>query len=384
MKNIKKLREWAAESAHRLKRLDKLTIRGFKSIRELEDFELRKLNVFVGANGAGKSNLISFFRLLQALVDERLSDYVRDSGGISDLLYNGRKVTKQMEFEARFGSRGYRFALKPGAGEKFGLADEARYYSGGSTGWWELGSSDDASSLLVKEAKGGSGDSKYSQPVYDAVGSWRIYHFHDTGIHAPMRNAEIVEDNKSLRFDAANIGPFLLRLRREEDPCYDEIVNATRLVAPYFDGFLLDTQQLGPKTKVALSWKSKGSDYPMQPYHFSDGTIRFICLAAALLQPAPPALIVIDEPELGLHPEAIRSLAELMVDASKRTQLIVATQSPLLLDQFSIEDIVVVNRNEGQSSFERLKHEDFKEWLDDYSVGELWTKNVIQGGTCHE
>lgn len=364
--------------------LDKLTIRGFKSIRELKEFELKDLNIFVGANGAGKSNLISFFRMLQSLIEGNLADYVRDSGGISDLLYNGRKATKQMEFETRFGSRGYRFTLKPGPGEGFALTDEARFYEYGYSGWWELGSSGDNSSLLVKEAKGTSHDSQYSQPVYNAINSWEIYHFHDTSSTAPMRHAEIIEDNKVLRYDASNIGPFLLRLQNEKKSYYDEILNACRLVAPFFDDFLLDLQHLGPKIKVALSWKTKGSDYPMQPYHLSDGSIRFICLATALLQPDPPSTIIIDEPELGLHPEAIRILGELIEDASKRTQIIVATQSPLLLDQFSIEDIVVVNRKEGQSTFERLQYADFNEWLESYSVGELWVKNVIQGGTTYE
>lgn len=363
--------------------LDKLTISGFKSIRELKDFELKDLNIFVGANGAGKSNLISFFRMVQSLIEGTLADYVRDNGGISDLLYNGRKATKQMEFETRFGSRGYRFKLKPGPGEGFALTDEARFYEHGSR-WWELGSSGDNSSLLVKEAKGTSRDGKLSKPVYNAINSWKIYHFHDTSSTAPMRHAEIVEDNKVLRYDASNIGPFLLRLRNNEKSYYDEILHACLLVAPFFDDFLLDPQQLGPKTKVALSWKTKTSDYPMQPYHLSDGSIRFICLATALLQPNPPSTIIIDEPELGLHPEAIRILGELIEDAAKRTQIIIATQSPLLLDQFSIEDIVVVNRKEGQSAFERLKRTDFNEWLEDYSVGELWTKNVIQGGTTNE
>jgi len=364
--------------------LDKLTIRGFKSIRKLEAFELKALNVFVGANGAGKSNLISFFRMLQSLIEGNLADYVRESGGISDLLFNGRKMTKQMEFETRFGVRGYRFTLKPGPNEGFALTDEARYYEHSQSGWWVLGDSGDASSLLAQEAKGDSRDSQYAKPVYRAVSSWKIYHFHDTSGTAPMRHAEIVEDNKVLRYDAANIGPFLLRLRNQERSTYDEILNASRLVAPFLDDFLLEPQRLGPKTKVALSWTAKGSDYPMQPYHLSDGTIRFICLATALLQPKPPSTIVIDEPELGLHPEAIRVLGELIQDAARRTQLLVATQSPLLLDQFGIADIVVVNRVEGQSTFKRLQHDDFSEWLNEYSVGELWAKNVIQGGTANE
>lgn len=283
--------------------LNKLTIRGFKSIRELEGFELKDLNIFIGANGAGKSNLISFFRMLQSLIEGNLVNFVRDSGGIGDLLFNGRKGTKQMEFETRFGPRGYRFTLQPGPGEGFALTDEARYYEPGLTGWWRLVNSDDNSSSLVKEAKGTSRDSEYSRPVFNAVSSWKIYHFHDTSPTAAMRHAEIVEDNRALRYDASNVGPFLLRLRNEDKACYNEILNACRLVAPFFDDFLLDPLLLGPKTKVALSWKTKGTDYPMQPYHLSDGSIRFICLATALLQPDPPFTIIIDEPELGLLPK---------------------------------------------------------------------------------
>jgi predicted ATPase len=364
--------------------LDRLSIRGFKSIRELDEFRLGKLNLFVGANGSGKSNLVSFFRMLNALIEGRLSDYVRDEGGIGDLLFNGRKVTKQMEFEANFGQRGYRFTLKPDAGEGFALTKEARYYEPGTTGWWELGSSGNDQSLLVKEAADIATSGDYSRYVCLAIRSWRIYHFHDTSSTAPMRHAEIVHDHAELRSDAANLAPFLLWLRNNQIENYREILNACRLVIPYLDDFLLFPQDYGKKTKVALSWKTKGSDYPMQPYQLSDGSIRFICLATALLQPNPPATLIIDEPELGLHPEAIRILAEIVQNASKRTQIIIATQSPLFLDQFSIEDVIVVIRKDGQSTFERLKSSDYDVWLQDYSVGQLWTKNVIQGGTSYE
>ena len=365
--------------------LDKLTIRGFKSIQELEDFEMKSLNVFVGANGAGKSNLISFFQMLQELIDGDLADYVLKSGGISDLLYNGRRATKQMEFETRFRLRGYRFKIVPGTDDKsFALKEEARCYKHSRSGWWEMGSSGDNRSLLVEEAKGKDRDSQYSRPVYEAIRSWKVYHFHDTSSTAPMRHEEIVQDNRVLRSDAANIAPFLLRLREEGDSSYDEILGSCRLVTPFLDDFLLEPQSLGPKTTVALTWRTKSSDYPMQPYHLSDGSMRFICLAAALLQPNPPSTLIIDEPELGLHPEAIRILAELIENAAKRTQLIVATQSPLLLDHFAIEDIIVVNRKDGQSTFERLDYSDYKVWLEEYSVGQLWAKNVIQGGTTCE
>ena len=364
--------------------LDRLTIRGFKSIRALEDFKLNNLNVFIGGNGAGKSNLVEFFRLLRTVIDGNLNDYIRSGGGISDFLFNGRKITSEMYFEARFGSRGYRFSLKPNPSEIPLLSGEARYYHGAITRWRELGDSPDGKSLLVKEAKGDSQDKKYSQPVYDAISSWQIYHFHDTSSTAGMRLYEIVQDNKVLRFDASNIAPYLLRLKRKNHEAYREILNSVRLVIPFLEDFLLDVEDFGEKQKVNLSWKQEGSDYPMQPYHLSDGSIRFICLATALLQPDPPSTIIIDEPELGLHPSAVSILAELIQDAAKRTQLIVATQSPALIDQFGIEDVVVVNRKDGASTFERLQEKDFTAWLENYSVGELWSKNVISGGPVYE
>lgn len=364
--------------------LDKLTIKGFKSIRNLEDFELKSLNVFIGGNGAGKTNMLSFFRLLRSIVNGNLRDYVRKSGGASDLLFNGRKTTEEMFFEVHFGIRGYRFSLRPTPKDSLEMAEEARFYARGATGWWALGSSHDDTSLLVEEAKSKRRDSAYSKPVYDAVSSWQIYHFHDTSETAGMRQYEIVQDKRHLRPDASNIAPFLYHLKNKHPSEYGEILEAVRMVMPFFDDFNLNVDEFGEKKKLNLSWFQKGSDYPMQPYHLSDGSIRFICLATAMLQPDPPATIIIDEPELGLHPAAISILAELLQDTAKRTQVIVATQSPALIDQFSVEDIVVVNREEGASTFQRLNEKDFSVWLENYSVGELWTKNVISGGPVYE
>ena len=367
--------------------LDKLTIKGFKSIKSLEDFELTNLNILIGGNGAGKSNFVDFFRMLHAMMDGNLKDYIRKSGGISDLLFNGRKTTEKMGFKTRFGVRGYRFKIAPGAREVFALTDEARYYEHGSTGWWQLGDSPDGTSLLAKEVKGKKPDYKYGEPVYDAVTSWQIYHFHDTSPDAKMRHSEIIQDNNKLRFNGSNIAPFLLKLKKKHIDIYNEIVEAVRLVIPFFEDFLLDIEEFGEsgeKKKVRLSWRQKKSDYPMQPYQLSDGSIRFICLATALLQPDPPATIIIDEPELGLHPFAINVLGELVQSASQNTQLIIATQSAPFIDNFSIENIIVVNRKNGASAFERLEEKNFHAWLENYSVGELWSKNVISGGAVHE
>ena len=114
--------------------LDKLTIKGFKSIRELVDFQLHDLNVIVGGNGAGKSNFISFFKMLRALIDGNLNRYVRDNGGAADLLFNGAKVTKKLEFSTRFGDRGFRFNLVATPANACAIEDEARYYR--NSGWW--------------------------------------------------------------------------------------------------------------------------------------------------------------------------------------------------------------------------------------------------------
>jgi len=364
--------------------LDRVSIKGFKSIQSLENFELTNLNVIIGANGAGKSNIISFFKLLRALIDGHLNRYVRDQGGASDVHFQGIKVTKKIEFETRFGDHGFRFNLVATPNNQCAIEDEARYYSGGHSGWWSLGDSDTGQSKMVEEVKQNKSDAQYSKPIYNAIASWQIYHFHDTSSTAAMRGYEIVQDNKVLRTDASNIGAFLLHLKNEHARNYEQIVDAIKLVTPFFEDFDLTPRQSGDKQEVNLSWRQQGSDYPMQPYHFSDGSIRFICLATALLQPKPPATIIIDEPELGLHPAAIVILAELIQSASMKTQVIVATQSPAFIDQFAIEDIVVVSRKDGASQFSRLQEKDFTQWLEDYSVGELWSKNVISGGPNYE
>ena len=191
-----------------------------------------------------------------------------------------------------------------------------------------------------------------------------------------------IDDNEYLRFDAANIAPFLYHLREDEiDNTYQQIVDVIRLVAPFFEDFILKPNK---NEKIRLLWRQKGSDYPLKPHHLSDGTIRFICLATALLQPYPPSTIIIDEPELGLHPYAIEVLAELIHSASQKTQLIISTQSPALVDYFEAQNIIVVKRKKGESTFQRLIPEKLSVWLEDYSLGDLWRKNIVTGGPAHE
>ncbi len=373
--------------------LDKLTVKGFKSIKDLDEFKLSDLNVIIGSNGAGKSNFVQIFRMLMAMTLKNFSKFILERGGADNFLFNGPKVTPKINMEFEFtslsdnaaGSNSYKFELTPTADEKFLISEERKY---ANTNWRYYGSPSEES-RLYDERNEKSHDGQWNGVghfIYNAISNWMVYHFHDTSASSPMRRSEIVEDYDKLRGDAANIAPFLLHLKNDEhfSDCYKRIVDAVRLVTPFFDDFRLDVQKLGQAEKVRLSWSQKGSDFPMQPYHLSDGSIRFICLATALLQPNPPSTIIIDEPELGLHPAAIVVLAELIQVASKQTQVIIATQSPALIDQFGIDDIIVVNREDGASTFQRLKEADFSAWLEDYSVGELWSKNVIAGGPVYE
>ncbi len=371
--------------------LNKLTIQGFKSIKDLKELELGNLNIIIGANGAGKSNFVQVFRMLMAMTQKKFSTFILERGGADNFLFNGPKVTQKINIEFEFaslsdlakGSNHYKFELTPTADEKFLISEERKYVT---TNWRSYGGPSEESRLYDERNEKSHNDqwNGVGHFVFESISNWMVYHFHDTSSLAPMRRSEIIEDCHKLRGDASNIAPFLLNLRETDDGCYQGIVNAIRLVIPFFDDFRLNVQKLGEAEKVKLSWQQNGSDFPMQPYHLSDGSIRFICLATALLQPNPPSTIIIDEPELGLHPSAIVILAELIQVSAQRTQVIVATQSPALIDQFGIEDIIVVNREDGASTFKRLKEEDFSAWLEDYSIGELWTKNVIAGGPVYE
>ena len=370
--------------------IERLTIKGFKSIREMVNFSLGDVNIVVGANGAGKSNFVQIFRMVRAMLNKGFQSFIATHGGAVSFLHNGLKVTKVIEAEFNFAKNSYSFTLTPTADEMFTISEYKRFESYGwscyGTGLKEsrLADEKDDKSFFYSNYGNYSGVGHY---VYDAISRLVVYHFHDTSDSAPMRQSEIVEDNAYLREDGANIAPFLKALREDESEgvkSYRQIVDAIRLVMPFFDDFSLTPISFGPATKVKLTWKQKGTDYPFQPYHLSDGAIRFICLATALLQPKPPSTIIIDEPELGLHPQAIAILSDLIKSAASRTQVIIATQSPHLVDQFAVNDIIVAKRKDGATVFGRLNENDYSAWLEDFTLGELWTRNIIEGGPTYE
>ncbi len=370
--------------------IEKLTIRGFKSIRALENLELRPLNVLIGANGAGKSNFVSFFAMLSALVEKNLQEYVSEHGGADAHLHLGPKVTSELIGELHFPPNRYAFTLKRSVREKLFFSAEHPCYNDSVH---SFGSGHAEAKLKDhKDDPGLIGPYGVEHFVYKRVSSWTVYHFHDTGEKAKVRASGSVRDNERLRSDANNLAAFLLRLsdgragikRKRDTASYALIRDAVRLVAPFFDDFKLRPQPNGADETVLLEWTQKGSNYPFHPSQLSDGTLRFICMATALLQPDPPDTMLFDEPELGLHPFALNVLGGLLKQAATRTQVVVSTQSAPLLDQFSPEDIIVVDRRNGASTFRRLDRAQLEEWLEQYSLGELWQKNVFDGGPAHE
>ena len=352
--------------------ISRLVVRGYKSIAEC-DVELGRLNVLIGANGAGKSNLIGFFRMINRILDQQLQTAVGFAGGPDSLLHFGRKRTEKLQAELYFGNNGYRFTLAPTEDNRMMFSHEAL--------WWNVhGEWRPASGHFESYADSQKGKTLIYKHVVPAMRSWRLYHFHDTSGSALVKQIHNLNDNEYLRDDARNLAAFLLRLKNHHGEHYLRIIKAIRLVAPFFGDFQL-RPTVDNKEKVQLEWTEQGQDSLFTASALSDGTLRFICLSTVLLQPEEfmPATILIDEPELGLHPFAIRVLGGLIKSASQEHQLIVSTQSVELVNEFDAEDLIVVDKRNGASTFKRPDTNALSEWLLDFSLGDMWKKNLLGG-----
>jgi predicted ATPase len=353
--------------------LTKLTLGGFKSFRKLE-LELRPLNVLIGANGAGKSNLISFFRFLNAIVNKRLQNTVSIAGGADVFLRFGKKQTKAIFFKLELAEDFYFAVLRPDQNDSLRISPEAFY---APTSW-----DSDAQGLFGDESeffREARLEANFElKSIYEKLTQIRIYHIPDTSSTAAIKGYGRLHDNFELRSDGENLAAMLYLIQTRTPKIYQMIRDVIRSVAPYFDDFLLEPNRLNEDT-IWLEWRERDSDYPFRAHQLSDGTLRFMVLTTLLLQPNPPAIIVIDEPELGLHPFAIEKLAGLLRSASSRTQLIVATQSPQLISALEPEDVIVADRENGETTLRRLDAESLEGWLEEYTLGELWQKNILGG-----
>lgn len=361
--------------------LDYITIKGFKSIASVEDLALRPINVLIGANGAGKSNFIGAFDFLREIREGRLQNYVRIAGGAEKLLHFGSKTTREIFFRLAFAAQGGRYGLTLSPTDDDGLfpTHEDASLDTTSDHWPQ------SPALAQRERRLEAGISDRSwwvadTTVHESLLGWRVYHLHDTSSSSRMRKTAEVRDNEFLRSDGSNLAAFLYYLRERHEDSYTLIRRTIQLVAPFFEDFRLRPDNISPD-HILLEWRHKKSDQYFNASSLSDGTLRFIVLATLFLQPESqrPSTILVDEPELGLHPSAIGMLASLIRQASVSTQVIVSTQSSLLLDYFQPEDVLVANRIEGGTTITHLDPNQLAKWLEDYSLGQLWEKNELGG-----
>jgi predicted ATPase len=363
--------------------LTKLNLHGYKSIRELNDFTFGRINVLIGANGVGKSNFISFFKLLNYMTPSPggLQFFVSRYGGASSLLNNGSAVTPQitssLTFETDVGMNDYHMRLFYAAPDTLIFADEQFRFSNRSLSskaeWKSLGSGHREARLITAAE---SGDIT-AKTILSLMKQCKVYQFHNTSETARIRQSWDKEDNHFLKEDGGNLAPFLLRLRELQPEAYLRIVETIRQIAPFFADFVLEPTG----NKILLQWRERDSDLVFGPHQASDGTLRVMALVSLLLQPEDnlPGVVILDEPELGLHPYAINIIAGLLHSVSTHVQVILATQSVTFIDNFLPEDIIVVDRDKRESKFSRLDPEKLQDWLDEYSLAELWEKNVIGG-----
>ena len=350
--------------------LDYVTIQGFKSIASIEKLPLRPINIVIGANGSGKSNFIGVFEFLHEIREGRLRNYVTEAGGADKVLHFGSKITREIYFDVSFAEGQWKLKLRPAADDLlYEYEEEAR-----------LGERPREPDYVAKTDDEVARWDEARKRVLDRLLRWRIYHFTDTSSSSPMRKTAKVDDNRFLQPDGANLAAFLYLMREKHRDSYRLIIRTVQLAAPFFEDFRLDPTELNPEY-IKLEWRHKKSDQIFGASSLSDGTLRFIALATLFLQPEQyrPSLILVDEPELGLHPYALGLLASLIRQASVTTQVIVSTQSSTLLDHFDPEDVLVADRVDGGTTLTRLESDRLKKWLEDYSLGQLWEKNELGG-----
>jgi len=365
--------------------LSRFTLRGFKTIRELKDFDPENLTILIGPNGAGKTNFISFFSLLSwALTPPgNLQLRVAELGGANTLLHDGLRVTVQIEaalsIETEAGKNSYEFRLLYAAGDTFIFADERYLFQPKGLNPQDvnpkyLGTGHLEPKLIEVAEKGGSATPK---TILAMLRRMIVHQFHDTSPNSQIRGKWDIEDGRRLKSDARNLAPFLYRLQNSEPLYYHRIAETTRMILPFFANYEFEPEY----GKLLLKWSERGSDQIFNASQAADGMLRVMALIALLLQPERdlPDVLLLDEPELGLHPYAVEVLAGLIQSASKHVQVIVATQSVSLIDRFEPENIVVVDRKGRESTFTRQSAPELSDWLANYSLSELWEKNVLGG-----
>ena len=369
--------------------LKHIRVEGFKSIEKL-DLAMGSINILIGANGAGKTNFVSLFTFLGHLANGKLRQYVETEGGAERFFHFGTKHTSRIKLDLQVDINGYHAVFLPNLDDD-SLVFEKEYCTISSSPRdfpLEPAVASSGNDLPLEPVRGESGLARVSGGDYGVpghakkyLGQCRVYHFHDTGSQARFKKTNKLANNVYLERDAANIAPFLYRLRSDYGQCYRRVVAAVRVVAPFFQDFYLEPTGEEGDENIILRWIHAKHDVPFSANVLSDGTARFICLATLFLQPSSlgPSAIILDEPELGLHPAALEVLADIIESVAGETQVICSTQSVAFSNLFAPENFIVVDERDGASEFGRLEAGQYQEWLDEYGMGDLWAKNLVGG-----
>ncbi len=350
--------------------MDYIEISGYKSIND-EKVVLNPINLLIGANGSGKSNFISFFTFLNKLYNKKINDFIEITGGANKILHKGSKITSKISFKVEFNNQqnGYAAELVSGV-DGFIFTDERLIYSG------DEGKPINNSS---KEAMIKDTDNYRAPYIIEFLEGLRKYHFHDTSNKSAFTEpSNIDNDIYFLYSNGSNIAAYLYNIKKTDKIGYNKIIKTIKSVAPYFSDFYLKPNS---RNLVRLQWTDRFSDNIYGVTDLSDGTIRFIALVTLFMQPDLPDTIIIDEPELGLHPTAISKLSGMIKSAAiKDCQVIIATQSSDLISHFQPEDIITIDQVGGETKFKRLNKDKLSLWLDDYTIDDLWKRNIISTG----
>lgn len=254
--------------------MDYIDIKGYKSIKKL-NLDLEPINILIGANGAGKSNFISFFEFLKKAYDQQMQRFVAINGGVNKFLHNGRKETELLTCRLSFdkGNYIYSFALS-GEISSFCLHDESiEAKEDGST----TGLGDVTDELIIKQSTAPA-----SNKVKEYLKGLKAYHFHETGPKSPFNTDARINDNRILSSHGENLAAVLYRLQRYDPIIYQRIVKTIQSIAPYFLDFDLEPNAEGSEY-IRLAWRSKYNEILYGATDLSDGTLRFIALATLFL-----------------------------------------------------------------------------------------------------
>lgn len=362
-----------------LNRLASIHIKGFRSLADVRIDNLPQVAVLIGANGAGKSNFIRFFEMMSWMLrGQHLAEFVQLQGGADDQLFGGSKNTQSIEaeltMETEQGSNDYQFALTRAHPDRFIFTNEEFRFSRESyptkASWEPLGSAHEEARIVTSEHQ-------TARVIVRLLKSCAVYQFHDTSDSSDFKTTWDKEENRFLRAHGGNLAAILFYLEREDPRRFQMICRHISRGLPTFDRFQIEEKH----GRVMLRWKAKGMEKTYGAHLTSDGSLRFFALVTLLNLPAEmlPEVIFLDEPELGLHPAALALVAEMIKSLASERQIIVATQSPLLVDEFGLDEIIVLELQDGRTEVRRLDKDEYRHWLDEYTTGELWQKNLLGG-----